>query len=224
MIEDTYTFTFTLRDKKVNFRKWKVKDKKKFMENKRNTMLTKEALVYDCIEDKRIALSEEEYKYVLMKIREESVQEKVSYLFTCSACAEDFLYQADLNEIMKPEFKKYTDIVYKNHIFTISSIKNKEFYEEAMRSTTVTEERMLIDFILHVNAYNDNDGLSFSDINDIIINLDIDAFENIFKQWEEMRFKVNNVHAVKCPNCGVTEDYEFDDLPGFFPDSWNINA
>ena len=56
---DTYDFSADLMGKKIKFRKWKVKDKKKFFENPNNVLKTKEALVYDCLEDKNIALSDD---------------------------------------------------------------------------------------------------------------------------------------------------------------------
>lgn len=219
---ETYEFTTKIMDKRINFRKWKVKDKKKFMNSNNDAKIIKEALVYDCIENKNISLDNEEYKYMLIKIREVSLPSKVSYEFTCSSCDKEFEYKADLNEIMKPEFKKYGDISFMNHTFKMSNIKNKTFYDNIISQLTVKEEIYLTDFILHVDAYNDNNGLSFDDFMNIINDLDIDIFEELFKQWEKMRFKINNIHDVPCPHCKSIEQYEFDDLPHFFPDSWVI--
>jgi len=33
---------------------------------------------------------------------------------------------------------------------------------------------------------------------------------------------MNNCSEVECPHCQSTELYEFDDLPEFFPNSWNL--
>ncbi len=219
-MEEKYEYSAKIRDTEVKYRKWKVKDKKKFMnsEDKRDL---RDALVYDCLEDKTITLSEDEYKYILMKIRETSLEDKVHYTFKCVKCEQLYDFDADLNTIMSGEFLPYGDIIYKDHIFTMSSLKNREFYEGAIDAADSKDEKYLIDFILHINAYNDNDGYSFQQLNEIMNELDADVFEKIIVKWEEMRFKLNNIYEVQCPHCNNVELFEFDDLPGFFPESWD---
>lgn len=219
---ETYDFSTNIRNKEVKYRKWKVKDKKKFLAYKDDRILLKEALVYDCLEDKKIALSEEEFKYMLIHIREASLSNRVKYVFPCSVCNEEFEYITDLIEIMKPVYKDYGLIEYKGHSFIMDSIINRSFYEQFVLEAVSFEAAQLIDFMLHIKSYNDNDAFTFEELNDIINELDIEVFENIFKQWDDMRFKVDNTHIVKCPHCGFEELYEFDDLPEFFPDSWNL--
>jgi len=222
MSKENFEYSTKIKDKEVKFRKWKVKDKKKFLSNKDNPLAIKEALVYDCLEDSNLALSEEEYNYLLVNIREESINEKVQYDFTCSHCNKEFEYSADLSAIMKPTFGEYGDIIYKNQIFTMTNLRNRDFYENAILNTSDNETKKIIDFILHIESYNDQDGMSFDDLIEVINNLDIDVFEKIFLDWEKMRFKVDNIETVKCPHCNKTEKYEFDNLPGFFPESWDV--
>lgn len=219
---EKYDYSVKIRDFNVKFRKWKVKDKKKFIANKDNKIALKESLVYDCLEDKKLALSEEEFKFMLIQIREASLSDKIEFNFICSNCDKEFNYIADLTEIMKGEYKNYGDISYKGHRFTIGSILNRDFYEEMIQNSILDETNYLIDFMLHIKSYNDNDAFTFEELNEIINNLDIDIFEHIFTKWEEMRFKVNNIHNVICPHCNFEELYEFDDLPHFFPDSWDL--
>lgn len=219
---DKFDLVADIRGKEIKFRKWKVKDKKKFLQNKSDPLKIKEALVYDCLEDNDIALSEEEYKYMLIRIREESIDEKVQYEFTCDHCNQSFDFEANLNEINKPIFKEYGDIIVGKHIFKMTNLRNRNFYENTILGMDDEEERALVDFILHVDSYNSQDGLSFEGLVDVINDLDVKDFEKIFKQWEDMKFKVDNIEPVSCPHCGNVEQYEFDDLPGFFPDSWNL--
>jgi len=211
-----------IRDKNIKFRKWKVKDKNKFLSANRDPKIIKEALVYDCLRDEKIALSEDEYKYLLMRIRAESLPNSISYTFRCDECLEEYDYTADLKQIMKPEFSKYGIVQSGIHSFEMTSIRNREFYDNVIGAYVNDEQKLLVDFILHIKSYNQNESLDFDGLNDIINNLDVDAFEDIFAQWEAMRFKVNNIHTVQCPHCKAQETYEFDDLPGFFPESWNI--
>jgi hypothetical protein len=224
MSNEVHNLTAKIRDKNIKYRKWKVKDKKKFIKNINDPVLIKESLVFDCIEDKKIGLSDDEYKYMLIKIRESSIPNPIKFTFTCDKCYKDFDYNANLNDIMCTTFKHYTDIVFKDHIFTMGEIQNREFYESAIATVPDNEEKYLVDFILHIKAYNDNNGFEFEEINEVVNNLDVDIFEEIFKKWEDMRFKIDNIHDVECLHCQNEMKFEFDDLPGFFPDSWDLNA
>jgi len=215
-----HNFNAMIKDRIVKYRKWKVKDRKKFIENKKDPIIIKEALVYDCLDDKNIALSEDEYKYVLFLIRDKSIQEKITYVFECTECEHQHEYSIDLEEVMKSEYKSTKEIQQNGHIFTMSNIKNRNFYETTMNSVH-DEEKYIVDFILHVGTYND-EPKTFEQMFDIINNMNVDDFEVIFKTWEDIRFKVNNEHNVICPKCNNSDLYEFDDLPGFFPDSWNV--
>jgi len=221
-MEVSYDFSTEIRNKNVKYRKWKVKDKKKFLNNRKDKHLIREALVFDCIEDKKLALSDEEYKFMLTQIRNVSVSDPISYTFVCNYCEKDFNFDLDLENNLRPVFKEYGDIISGDHIFTMNSIRSREHYEQIILNSENDDEKIIVDFILHVKSYNDSDGLSFEDLNQIIDNLDVNDFDSIFKQWEDMRFKLNNVSDVECPHCNNVESFEFDSLPGFFPESWNI--
>jgi DNA-directed RNA polymerase subunit RPC12/RpoP len=217
---EEYNFKTDVRGKEVKFRKWKVKDKKKFVSNSKDPRVVKDALVYDCIEDKNLALSEEEYKYLLFKIRETSLTSKVEFLFTCKDCNTEFDFVANLDEIMQPTFKEYGSIEVNGKIFEMGNIRNRDFYEQLITSNAEASEKLLADFILHIKSFDDNTGFTFDQMVEKIDDLDVEDFEKVFEKWEEMRFKVDNTYPVKCPNCGSEELYEFDALPGFFPESW----
>lgn len=217
-----YKFKTKIRDKNVFFRKWKVKDKKKFMNSKDDSVLMKESLVYDCIKDKKIAFSEEEFTYMLIKIREASLKDKMSYIFDCEKCQNSFKLEVLASDVITPEFNEYKNITCSSTTFEIQEIKNRKFYDESMATVTDPQEKQLIDFILHVKSINDDESLSFQEIMQFINELDVDVFEDIFKQWERMRFKLNMTHSVECPECHDENLFMFDSLPDFFPTSWEV--
>jgi hypothetical protein len=220
MMEEKYDYKTEIRGKIIKFRKWKVKDKKKFLRNSNNKQLVREALVYDVVQDQNLALSEEEYRYLLLKIREESIKNPMFMNIECSECNTDFNYEIKIPEVVSVAGdENYTDIEVGKHIFKMSDIKNRAFYQDLMFNSVDEDEKILIDFICHIDTYNDQD-FSFEEINDIIINLNVEEFEKIMYKWEQMRFKVNTLHEVECPNCKYKEPFFFDDFPGFFPDTW----
>ena len=212
-----YNLKVQVRDAVLKFRKWKVKDRNKYMAGES----IRDALVYDCLEDKNIALSDEEYKYVLCKIREASVKAPITYTFNCDKCDKEFEFVAKLSEILTPKSKTYGLIESGETSFVMGSVLNRDCYNEQLASAESESEVAFIDFVLHIHSYNNNDALTFDEMLESINNLDIDIFESIFKQWEETRFTVDSSHGVKCTHCGNIETYEFDDCPGFFPSSWS---
>ncbi len=221
-MEEKYELKTKIRGKNINFRKWKVKDKKKFLSNQDDQKIIREALVYDCLEDKTIALSDEEYKYMLFNIRYQSIPEPLLMDMECNECQEEFDLEIQYKDVVSVQgIEKYSEIEVKNHIFKMQDIKNRDFYEDMILNTEDEEEKKLIDFILHIDSYNDQD-FTFEAMNEIIINLDITDFEKIINEWEKMRFQCNTIALIECPKCNFTDHFEFNHFPYFFPETWGL--
>jgi len=214
-----YPLNVRINRKRVYFRKWRVKDKNKFLNNKHDRVRVKEALVYDCLKDE-LNLSDEEYKYMLMVIRDASLPNEISYDFTCE-CGHSYVYTPKLTDIMKPVFNGYGVISAGDVSFEMQPIQNREFYESTMEGCSKSEY-VLFDFLLHIKTMNGDDCLSFDELLNEINNMDVDVFEDVFIQWNSMKFKVNNIAPVTCPKCSLKQLYEFDDLPNFFPETWDV--
>jgi hypothetical protein len=219
---DIYDQELKLRDKTFKFRKWKVKDKKKYLENIQSTPMSREALVYDCMEDKKIALDEEEIKYVLIQIREASIKDPIEYTFTCENCNGQYDYSAKLSEIITLDGSNVGEIVSGSTSFEMGHVQNRDFYQGLVLSALHEEDKELIDFMLHIKSFNGNDGFTFDMLNDFVSNMDVKEFEVAFDKWQKMKLTTNNVSSVICPHCNHEEWYQFDALPGFFPASWRI--
>jgi len=220
-MKEIYPLTANLKNKKIHFRKWKVKDKKEILKNKDNPEKLKTALVYNCLKDKNIVLTKEEYKYLLLQIRFASLKENIVYNFECKNCKSEFEYIANIDEIAKPKFSKENLITVGEHTFEMQRIQNREFYENSLLNVSEAEAD-LIEFIFSIKSYNSDDVFGFEELNEIINDLDIDIFSEIFSEWNRIKFRIDNVHSVKCPKCSHKTEYEFDYLPGFFPESWDI--
>jgi len=216
-----YPYSMDFKGKKLNFRKWKVKDKNKILAHKDDPIILKEALVFDCLENKQIGISTEEYNYILTRIREKSLSYKIQYKFQCDSCANYFNHEINLNEVITSTFSDYSDITFDTHTFKMHDIPNRDFYEKAIANKPEAEIFML-DFFLHIKSYNDNEAFSLEDITEIINELDVEDFEMIIDQWNKMKFTVDKTHLIQCPHCEEEELYIFDSMPGFFPSSWKL--
>lgn len=216
-----YNYSVKIRDKEIKFRKWKVKDKKAFLTALENEdQLGTESIVYDSLEDPNIPLSEEEFKYVMMHIRRESIGKELSFDFTCDSCKGEYTYTDDILQIQEAEFKPFGEIKSGNVSFKMGDIPNKEYYQDAIRQCTTYEEKFFIDFLFHIKEMNGSDAFTFDSLYEYVNDLDVTIGENIFSQWNEMKLTFDNVHSLECPHCGSTEYVQFDELYGFFPDNW----
>lgn len=207
--------------KTINIRKWKAKDRKTFVSEIKNKNLDsdeiKNALVYDCI-DEDVILSPDEFRYVLSRIRAYSLGENIHFEIICSECGNEFELDIDLKDIFKTSFEDKKEIIFKDINIKISDIKNKEYYNKLLSENT--DDLYLIDFLMRIDSINGNDSYTLEELISYFNNLDIDLFDGILEQWENIRFKIDDVHSVKCPSCNNIHKYKFDELPEFFPTKW----
>lgn len=219
---DIYDQEVKLRGKVIKFRKWKVKDKRKYLENIKDVPIARDALIYDCLEDKRLALDEEELKFMIVQIRMASLSDPIQYNFVCEGCSNPYEYYANLKEIISLDGTGVGELAEGNTVFEMGYTQNKDFYQSLYLAGANQDEKDLIDFMMHVKSFNGNDGFTFDMLSEFISEMDAVDFEKIFIKWQIMRARVNNVAPVNCPHCGHEEWYEFDALPGFFPQSWGV--
>lgn len=221
----TYEHSLTVRDNIIKYRKWKVKDRKKFIKMLSDIENIKEqeasnVLVYDCLENPKVILSPEEYRYVLTQIRKTSIGGDIDFKFTCSACKSPFNVKLDLDYIVKPKFSEYLNIKVDEIKIELGDVISKEHYDKRISDCKSEEDIYLTDFLYHIKSINGNNTFTFDELSNYFDNLDTDDVDNIFDEWDTMRFIVDDLAEVECPKCGHKENYIFDDLPGFFPTKW----
>ena len=221
-----FPYTLKIRDRELKFRSWKVQDKIN-LENAKTIYDKRKALVYNCLENPNIALDMNEYQYVLLQIRNKTLKHyEVQYNFICSKCYKEYAFIANLDDIIKPEFKPYSVIKTKNYTIELQDICNQNFYESLMQDIENSDiedkanQKILMDFILHIKTFNNDINFNTKSILDIINNMDVEEFENIMIQYNDMKFKLNNISTIQCPYCEHKETVQFDTIPNFFPISW----
>lgn len=214
-----YNIEIQLNSKKIKARKWKAKEKFIFKANissKNGADKIVDSLVYDCLETEEV-LSTEEYKYALLKIREASISDSIKLQFNCAKCNNRFNADVKLSDILKPVYIEKDEIKTQNHVIKIGEIKNKEFYKKV-----INQSPNELDFYLRIESINGEECVSISDVIQYFSEMDIDEFEKITEQWEEIRFKLDDNVKIVCPNCQSETVYKFDEIPGFFPNSWYV--
>jgi len=202
--------------KNLEIRKWKGIDKKNFLSAlKRKDIDINEVmqtLVYACI-DNKVALSPDEFKYVLSRIRAYSLGEDFNVEFYCNTCGNIFKRTMQLKDTMRSTHIPLHEINVDNVKIKLGEIRNKDFYIKKI------EEDIDYDFLLRIQEINGNDTFSLEELENIIDDIDIDTLTTIAGIWEEHRFKMDDVNTVQC-DCGKAHTYKFDEIPEFLPTAW----
>ena len=218
--KNVYPFNINVGNKEIFFRKWKVKDRKKYIHGLKNDVLVdvQDALVYDCLENKDLNLDFDEYEYVLTRIRIATFGKNIEVELNCDKCNSKFSYSIDIEKSHKPSF--ISNSVKTSELeFELDQIKDRKTFIDKYLDCLTLEEGMYLEFISRIRTINGNE-VTDEEIEDIMDELDADEAEEIFSQYSKNKFKLDKINTIVCPNCGAEELYEFDDLPGFFPTSW----
>lgn len=224
-ITTKYDYQVTIRNKVIKFRKWKVKDRKKFIKilnelDDINDFSTTKELVYDCLEDKNTILSSEEFRYVLGQIRKESVGDTIEVSLLCETCGEEYNSSLKIDDVIKPSGQDYTEVKFDDVSVSFGEVVNKEYYDKKLEESETPEEVYMNDFLYHISKIDGNETFTFAELEEYIDNMNIDVLDKVLDEWDKMRFTVNDVCSTQCSHCDTVETYSFDDLPGFFPETW----
>lgn len=205
----------TINGKKIEYRKWKVIDKKN-LDKAISTIDKRKVIVYDCLKEP-VPLDLDEFNCVLALIRDYSLHSDVSFDLECSECNEQFTYSKPVSEIVTFKEADYSSI----DNIELGSVQNIELYEEKINNTLTNMERYLTDFAMHIKRINGSD-VSYEEAIDYIENLDVDIFEKIITEWDKKKSKCLYEKEIICPKCGKSTLYNLENMPEFFPNSWKL--
>lgn len=228
LTEEKFEKEIILRDGKIiHVRKWKVKDRKKFKEtiiNKGENLTAKDisdVLIFPCIQEKNILLTEEEQKYISSIIREISIGETFKFSFLCDADECDNVTELELkiSDVNKPKFSNWSTVEISGIPVEFGEKIKPDFYFTKLNGAS-TEEKQDIDLAAHILKVGDEDALTFDEIMAMLEELDSDVYDKFVEEYNKQRFVQDNVHSVKCSKCSKEQMFAFDEIAGFFPASW----
>ena len=210
-------FEIDLGHRFIKARKWKGKERKDFKKAVLDNDVekaTENILVRRCLENSDEALSSEELKYVLIQLRKHSLSDVFNFKYVCE-CGHENNLKLKLDDVSKLEYKPWTEVKVKDNIYQFQNVQNAKFYNKNQDPLDDIKE---ISF--YISSINDNEAMTFDEVQDFLGELDIDEFDEVFTSFDEMRCTINDVLEVKCEKCGIKKKFEFDEIPGFIPDSW----
>ncbi len=206
-------FEIDLGHKKVNARKWKAKDRKLFKdaiqkEKDIDESLTK-YLVMNCLEDNNVDLSDEEIQYIILQIRKHSISDSFKFEWTCD-CGYKNSEIIKIDDIQKTHFKEYTS----SGCVEFQDVKNAKMYNSDKNRDEISE------LAYRTKSINSDMSMSFSEVKDYFEDMDIDELDKILDDLYSMMFTVSSKKKLTCKECSKKQEFEFDEIPSFFPESW----
>jgi len=219
MQEVKYPYEVEIGTKKLKVRKWKAKDRKIFKKNIKDLDNFEKAiidsLVYSCLENKNIALTNKEVQYLFIELRKLSIGDEFNFSYTCD-CGHKNNLELKISDVCRPTFEEYKIIKTKSTEIELQDIKNKEFYEDNSDEFDDIKE-----LAFRVKSLNNDNTKSFKDIVAYLEDMDIMEFDDLFEQFSKINFNIDNFYDCECSECKKKTTFEFDEIPGFLPDSWN---
>lgn len=214
--------TIELNGERIRARKWKGSDKKKFInaikqatEGDSMLLKTMDILVHNALEThKNETFTHDEYKYLLTRIRQHSLGSEMSAELVCGSCGEPIYYEYDILDVIKPLHSTLEDFENDEVHVKFGKIKNRELYLKTIENN---EE---LDILFRIEEINGNNSFSMEELTDIIDDLSLDVIDELMQFYEENKFEINDLVEIECPSCSEKTLYEFDEIPGFFPDNW----
>jgi len=219
--------TVELSGLEIQYRKWKVREKLDLDKVDLNSSLDtiqrqlekRKIFVYNCLKEP-VLLDIEQYNYVLSLIREYSLHTPLEFTLECHNCKTQFLQSLSTPEIISYRDANYKDISVGGKTFKLGNLTDPNYDFDILNSNS-TAERYLVDFAYHVQEIN-GEPISPTDALEVISDFNVDDFQVLFDAWNAQKFVCDFARTIKCPECGVDDVYEFDNLTAFFPKSWNV--
>lgn len=229
-IEEVYSKEITLRPgKTVQARKWKVKDRKnlkKLIEERGediSPIQLASVLIFPCLKNKDILLTEEEIKFLLSEIRAISISDKFKFSYICSNedCNKLNDQEILVQDVNKSKFNNWGVAEIDGIEVEFGEIVNSKFYYEKMYEFKDPSERNLADMAMHIVRVNDFEAsIKFEQFMTYFNEMDTDLLDQIVQEYKKQKFMQDNEHECECTFCGTKQKFIFDEIPDFFPKSW----
>lgn len=210
-------------EKEITIREWLGKDRKNFKKMLKlkgdafSELDIVDTLMYPCITE-NVSLTIEESRYVIAKIREISISEKIKFSWKCPKCDIENKETITVDQIFKAKVGNFGTCVANNKTFKFSEVKNHQFYIEKMRDPE-QEDKELIDLFLHIDTIDNNNDFSIDSLMEMFDEMPTRELDIIFEEYKKQLFSIDDVSEFTC-KCKHKEKFVFDEIPDFLPESW----
>ena len=204
------------KQKQVEIQPWKTKTKKEFLtviKNKQDKLDENDIfniLIKPYITPNDIYLSDDEIQWIMINIRNISLDNNMNFLVECS-CGNDIEIKCKLMDLCKYTENQYPiikdDIAWRD-------IKNKD---ELIKNQKTNEDEIpkIIEMLSHIDKI-EGKSLPFSDIVEYNDDLPLNDGNKMLETYDEIKSTIVISYVAECPNCKKTKTFKFENIPNFF--------
>jgi hypothetical protein len=206
------------KNKIIKISPWKTKTKKDFLNiiRKKEKNISEDdimdVLIKPYIESNDIYFSDDELQWILINLRNISVDNNIKFLIECGNCKKDIIIECKLLDLCEYTENQYPII--KNNQ-TWKDINNLEEYKSSIQSYP-DEFPKNIEMLLHLEAIGDKRFNSIKERIEYFENLDLESGNNLVKEYEDIKSNIKLFYKTKCSHCDYKSKYTFDEIPDFF--------
>lgn len=206
------------KDKEVTITPWKAKTKKEFIKLFNGEQELKEedlisVLIMPSIDRKEAFYTTDEIQYILTQLKSLSVGDSVDFSMDCEKCKTNFDIHLSIGDIVNYRPSNYG--VSENVIWR--DIPTKQIFDDAVKNFP-DEAVGEIEMLLHISAYKGVTTTSLEQILEVYNDMTISESQSLIDEYLEVRPLIELSSKLTCtnPDCGQSDDYDFDIIPGFF--------
>jgi hypothetical protein len=197
---------------------WKTKTKKDFLniiKNKEKNLSEVDilnTLVYPYIEPNNIFMNDAELQWVLINLRNISIDNNMKFLIECSNCNDDIVIECKLLDLCKYKENEYPTI--KNNrewkdIDSLDALKN------AIKNNK-SEFPKNIEMLLHLDSANGEKFKNIEEKINYLDNLNLEEGNILSNEFKDIDSEIKLEYKTKCPHCEYKTNYIFEEIPDFF--------
>jgi len=226
--KSSYKHTAQIGQKEIKFKEWTAKEERLYLEaiEDKDTKITDKVifdlLVLPAIENKKLVLSVQEQKLLLIEIRIKSIGETFKDKIICSECEEEQTLDIKIKDICTFEEAKYSKVQVQdeenNMIFNIGPIRTNKEKEKLIIDDGIINY-IFTDFILHIHSVEINgkltEKISYKELTNFMDSLPSRIFDEVFEKYQLMVDSLELKFAGTCPNCSAKETKTYENIPNF---------
>jgi len=221
--ETVFKNTAVIGDKKFKFKPWNTKNEKEYLiaveseDNITDNMLF-EILIRPCLEDQDIVLTSNEQKMLMIEIRKKSLGPTFPMRFACKKCKQVNDMDIELDKITKFKPDNFKDVTVDNLKFSFGTIVSENL-KRRLDDTETKVDYAFTEFLLHIQSIEIDgrleDTFSFDELKEFIEDLPTYIFDDVYKQFQEMKSELSFELTTYCMVCNTENEIDFEYIPNF---------
>jgi len=218
-----YDNSCTIGNKTFKFKPWNTKNEKDYLiavESEENITddLLFEILIRPCLEDPEVVLTSNEQKMLMIEIRKKSLGSTFPMRYICSNCKQVNDLDVELDKIISFSPDKFHDVEIENLKFTFGDIRSKNL-KKRLEGLNTNVDHAFTEFLLHIQSIevdgNIEDTFTFDELKEFVEELPTYIFDDVYKQFQEMKSSLNFELKTFCMVCNTENDIDFEYIPNF---------